>query len=43
MDKPASLATRTLRQTLLAGLVNQEACWPDGQIRHSRVRVLAVN
>ena len=43
-DKPASLSTRNLQQTRIDRVMsNAEACWPDGQIRRPRVRVLAVD
>ena len=41
---PRALATLTLRLTHIGGpSLKQGACWPDGQIRRSRVRVLAVD
>jgi hypothetical protein len=44
MDKPASLSTRDLQQTRIDRVMaDAEACWPDGQIRRPRVRVLAVD
>src|SRR4051794_11783814 len=36
-DKPASLATRSLRQTLKRVMSGTDACRPGGQLRRSRV------
>jgi hypothetical protein len=43
MDKPASLAMRTLRRTQARVMSRTAACRPGGQLRRSRVRVLAVD